>query len=185
MKNFVFMVLFVLVGVLGLSACSHVDERQGSDWVSPEIVEETDELIPKAPSESDDSDEEIGWPLTQEKYVLWELIVDNFGSRISVSSPATITGSAPRAWFFEWVFPVTLMTLEDEIITESYASGDWLSPIWHDDELQADDMIEFSSTIEFDIPEESTGEAKIRFSKDNTGDEIEVEYVEEIVILVD
>ncbi len=146
---------------------------------TPEIAQETDAIIPEAPID------DIWTPLVEEEYSLWALILDNFWPMIGITSPYTLTWKAPRSWFFEWSFPVTLMTLGEDMLYEAPATGAWLEAIWDSDELWADDMIDFSATIEFIIPEDSTGEAKIRFTREDMSWETDGEYIEEQVFLLD
>jgi len=174
---------------------------------TPEIAQESDAIIPEAPQENswpsedlepnDDEpsgDEqttqenelpEIWWALIDEEHVIWDLIVYNFGPMTSLPETFTLTWKAPRSWFFEGIFPVTLMSLDENIIAESFASGDWLSPVWESEELLPTDMIEFTSTTQYLIGEDFSGEAKIRFSPDSTGDESweEWDFVEQQVLL--
>jgi len=44
------------------------------------------------------------------------ITVNDFGEMKSISSPLTLTGTAPRSWFQEGNFPITILTLSEEVI---------------------------------------------------------------------
>lgn len=121
-----------------------------------------DMLIPE-----ENENEEIGTPLPLE--LGHGIVVDNFSERQLIRSPLELTGVAPRSWFFEGIIPITLLTLEEDVIAEGYGSGAWLEPIDGSDELGADDPIAFTSTITFETPDADMG--KIRIAQDATGSE--------------
>lgn len=107
------------------------------------------------------------------------VVLHDFAQRQTISSPLTLTGVAPRRWYFEAVVPVTLMTLEEEPITILGAVGPtWLEEI--DGERKAEDLIPFSVTLEFDDPGVDMG--KLRIAKDQSGEGGAPEYVETMVL---
>jgi len=107
----------------------------------------------------------------------------NFSERKKINSPLTLRGIAPRAWFFEGIIPITLLTLEEDIVVQSYGTGAWLEPLEGETELKANDPIEFTANITFTSPRTDLG--KIRVAKDPTGFEETGElpqYVETIIL---
>lgn len=62
-----------------------------------------------------------------------------------IESPLEISGSAPGYWFFEGDAPVLLTNWDGLIIAEGYitAQGNWMT----------EGMVEFSGSLQFDIPE--------------------------------
>lgn len=111
------------------------------------------------------------------------VVLNNLKERALIKSPLQIEGLVRRDWMFEGSFPITLMTLEGEIVKEWYGSGAWLEPLngGSFDDLQGDDMIEFASTIAFDAPA-GVDMGKIRFAKDLVGDDDVPAYVEMMVL---
>jgi len=190
---FAYIAIFSLI-TLSLTSC--FEKSQPEEWESNQeefnIDEETaqllDELIEITQEEEPETspqEEEIWGPLIDSEYTSWDIILNDFWPMMSISSPYTLTGKAPRKWFFEWSFPVALLTLESEIIAEAPASWAWLEPVWDSDELSGDDMIDFTIKLEFDIPEDSTWDAKLRFTFVDMSWETNGEYLEEMVILTD
>lgn len=204
MKKHFSYILVLTIFVFTLSSCfqkTPIEEQNQNEEVL-DIDKETSALLDELLTVTE---EEASWEnttdemLQQESWTWWEtwapeieedytsgsIILDDFASMMSISSPTTITGKAPRAWFFEWSFPVALLTLENEILDEAPATWDWLEPVWESEEISENDMIDFTTTLEFEIPADSTWEAKIRFLKLNMSWEWDEEYFEEMVILAD
>lgn len=111
------------------------------------------------------------------------VILDNFTQRQMIESPLKVSGVAPRKWFFEGVIPITLLTLEEEVVKQWYGTGPWLDPVEGKTDIEADDSIAFSATIEFESPDTDMG--KIRIAQDGTGSHetgIEPDYVETMIL---
>ncbi len=71
-------------------------------------------------------------------------IVVNISEGQQITSPLTITGKARGSWFFEATAPVSIVNWDGLIIGQGYIQtlGDWMT----------EDFVEFSGTIEFEIP---------------------------------
>lgn len=106
------------------------------------------------------------------------VVLYDFAQRQSINSPLTVKGVAPRRWYFEAIVPVSLLTLEGEVITVAGGYGPWLEPI--DGVQGAEDPIPFEATLEFDDPGIDMG--KIRVAKDMSGEGINPEWVETMVL---
>jgi len=111
------------------------------------------------------------------------VVVNNLEERGVVKSPLQIEGLVRQDWMFEGSFPITLMTLEEDIVKSWYGAGSWLEPLNGSsfDDMHGDDMIEFVSTIDFDAPE-GGDMGKIRFAKDLVVDEDEPAFVEMMIL---
>jgi len=121
-------------------------------------------------------------PMTNDDLELGQgIVINNFARRQLISSPLTISGVAPRSWYFEGSFPITLMTLEDDVVKAWYASGPWLELLPGTTEMQGTDSIPFTATIEFETPDD-VDMGKIRFAKNLVADE-DVEVFVETMIL--
>ena len=112
-----------------------------------------------------------------------EIRFDNLTDRSVLESPVSISGQAPRRWFFEGSFPVTIMTLEEEVVHEWYAEGPWLEPLNGRglEDLRADDMIPFTVTTEYEPPLDGDM-GKVRFAKNLVADEDTPDMVEIMVL---
>lgn len=135
----------------------------------------------------DNTDVGIGDPIIQEDFSIVSdagspLIINNFTNMAALSSHVTITGQAPRKWFFEWMFPVTLMTPNGDVIVTAGATWNWLDSVNGNPNLEGDDMIEFITTLEFSTPLGAT-EGKIQFRADNPSGESENDDMVEVQIL--
>ncbi len=165
-----------LAFVLTLTACGDKSPQEVSDeMVDGATLDEMsfDDIV--------DIEGSGGEPVVFKTSAGNEIIVNDLQDRQMIESPLMLTGKAPRNWFFEGSFPVTLMTLEEEIIKEWYAQGDWLDPLEEGGDLAAGDMIEFTTTLEFEVPVDGDM-GKIRFAKDLVADE-DTEDVTEVMIL--
>lgn len=111
------------------------------------------------------------------------LIINNFWEDTTISSPLILTGKAPRNWFFEWVFPISILENDGSVIMDWYATGDWMEGVESGEEISWDDMIEFSSTIVFEVPVDVT-EWKIQFRADNPSGEAENDDSAEVSIIL-
>lgn len=91
-----------------------------------------------------------------------------------VSSPISITGSAPGTWYFEASFPVRLEDLEGNILAQSYAQavGEWMTQ----------KQVEFTSMVEYSVSTET--EAVLIFQPDDpAGLGVTEEYRHPVVLL--
>ena len=113
-----------------------------------------------------------------------KLLLEDFAERQMIQSPLELQGKVRRDWFFEGSFPITLMTLEGEVVKEWYGTGDWLEPLDDDLELLGEDLINFESTLEFEAPAEGDGLGKLRFGQSMVTDEAgqEPDFVEVMVL---
>lgn len=96
------------------------------------------------------------------------LVLNDFSERDLINSPLELSGTAPRSWFFEGIFPINLMTLEGEVVTEGFGSGAWLEPLPGNTALNDNDAIPFTATLEFTAPVDGDM-GKLSFSQDTTG----------------
>ena len=96
------------------------------------------------------------------------LVLNDFSERALINSPLELSGTAPRNWFFEGIFPINLMTLEGDLVAEGFGSGAWLEPLEGNSELGDTDAVPFTASIEFTAPE-GGDMGKISFSQDATG----------------
>lgn len=94
------------------------------------------------------------------------LVIDNFWDWEDISTPLILTWKAPRNWFFEGVFPISIVTTQWETIKDWYATWDWMQGVDSGEEISWDDMIEFSATIDYEVPAETT-QGKLQFRADN------------------
>jgi len=121
--------------------------------------------------------EEITQPTILEEYSLTTqngntIILNDFGENIALSSPFTLSGKAPRKWFFEGIFPVSLEAPNGDNIITVWATGPWLDTVWGNPELTGEDMIPFTAEFEFSAPLWLT-EWKLVLRADNpSGDEV-------------
>ncbi len=67
----------------------------------------------------------------------------------TVTSPLIITGRARGGWYFEAIFPVTLLDASDNVIASgtAQAQSDWMTS----------DYVPFSATLTFSPPASATG----------------------------
>lgn len=150
----------ILVLIITLSSCLKKEETQTQNNTNqPQVSAETDEMIPEKPSDEPMVDE-ISGMVVSDSYSLTTseqqtITVNNFGEMKSISSPLTLTGTAPRKWFFEGSFPVKLMTLSEEVVAEAPAEGAWLEPLEGEEILGEDDMIEYKVTFTFEAPKQT------------------------------
>lgn len=125
-------------------------------------------------------------PLTNGDLELGQgVVLNDFAQRQAIGSPLELSGVAPRYWFFEGIVPITIMTLEEEIVAEGYGSGAWLEPLPGEDELGANDPVAFTATIEFTAPPLEVDMGKIRIAQDATGSDetgIAPAYVETMIL---
>lgn len=67
------------------------------------------------------------------------VVVMTPASGASVGKTFTVKGSAPGPWFFEAVFPVRVLDVDNNLIAETYAQaeGEWMTK----------DLVPFTSTV--------------------------------------
>lgn len=113
------------------------------------------------------------------------LTLREFAEMDLIVSPQRIEGTVPSDWVFEWNFPVTLMTLEEEIIKERY----WIANIFDTVDQVVEDNLDFTATIDFALPEDLEDNiVKIRFEGAMLRDaeqnnEWDIDMVEVMVVL--
>lgn len=75
----------------------------------------------------------------------------------TVTSPIEISGSAPGTWFFEGVFPITLVDADGQELAHTQAQplGDWMTI----------ELVEFSASLEYTATK--TTMAELVFKPDN------------------
>lgn len=73
------------------------------------------------------------------------IIVSSPTAGSKVSSPATISGSAPGAWYFEAVFPIFIVDWDGRILAQgqAHATADWTTAV----------PVPFEASIPFVPPE--------------------------------
>ncbi len=71
----------------------------------------------------------------------------------TISSPVTVTGQAPGGWFFEAVLPISVETVDGEVLAEEIFVTDqnWMT----------EEAVDFSLEIEFDSTDANLGFIKI------------------------
>lgn len=159
----------LLILLLGLSSCFQKDASNkdaSSNTSTPEASEESAaevEIIPDV--------DEISGLVVQEAYTLTssaqnQIKVRNFWEMRSISSPLTLRGMAPRKWFSEGSFTISILTLSEELVAVSPATWDWLSPVEWSEDINPEDMIAFTAEFKFDAPTH-TDEWKVRFEASN------------------
>lgn len=91
------------------------------------------------PASDEEQVVEIQTTYTSDKGV--ELIVTSPMKDSVVTSPLTITGSAPGFWYFEATFPISLVNWDGLIIAQGYATaqGEWMTEA----------HVPFTATLEF------------------------------------
>ncbi len=94
----------------------------------------------------------------------------------TITSPLTITGSAPGNWFFEATAPVVLTDWDGRIIAQHYvqAKGEWMTT----------DSVEFEGTLEFSPPENLHRQnGTLILQRHNASDMTELDAAVEIPVL--
>lgn len=86
-----------------------------------------------------------------------ENITSNISADTKITSPLTITGSAPGNWFFEASFPIKLLDANGKVLaqTNAQATTDWM----------VSGPVTFKATLTFPKPTTSSG--SIVFHNDN------------------
>lgn len=107
------------------------------------------------------------------------LTLDRLTENAVIESPLFISGTVRRDWVNEASFPITLMSLENEVLEESYGTAAWLDPLPGDsvETMSGEDMIPFVAGMNFDTPAEGD-RAKLRFTKADPRDEAPLFFVE-------
>lgn len=112
---------------------------------------------------------------------IWPVILYDFQNLNTISWKFDLRWKAPRYWFFEASFPISIVSVNNKVLVDGYATWDWLSPVDNKENLDADDMIDFEA--HFDLWNIHSQPAKIKLSKDNPRwDENNEEYFIDILI---
>lgn len=82
-----------------------------------------------------------------------EVSVDQPESGATIGSPVTVVGQAPGTWFFEAVLPISIETVDGEVLAEEIfvTDQDWMTEV----------LLDFSLEIEFESPDANFGFIKI------------------------
>jgi len=131
--------------------------------------------------EEENFEEEDQYLLSNQDGVV--IVLDDLSERETIQSPLEISGTVRRDWMFEGSFPITLLTLDNDIVKEWYGTGPWLEPLDGDtyETMEGDDMIPFMALIEFDAPMDGDL-GKLRFGNSVIAEEDVPEYVEMMIL---
>ncbi len=179
MKN-----LFLLSVIVLLSACAQPESDTST--MPPASMPEEAMVLETKEGEANLSSEglleaPIGSELSNENGLV--LTLDSLSERQRINAPLLVGGTVRRDWVHEASFPITLMTLTEDVVAEGYGTASWLEPLEGDtlETMSGEDMIPFVASVDFEAPaEEYMG--KIRFGNSVIAEDDVEQYVELMIL---